>query len=195
MSLSPRGLLVQCDVISKFNVPHWYRDYPLCTTKEVNTLTTFSIVSVTVIYPQLYEHRIDLTTYIQLHSSQWSLNTIIRRSTLFYLFCICHKISMQKFLSCGSSCDTVADCGSVGMSDEYKKSVSKIDDSVHSASRFLAPRDLNSVVMPDPATTQLLLCPICSRAFKSCKNQNSNLRRHLKNIHNLSPKMHPRKCK
>ncbi|KAG0295903.1 hypothetical protein BGZ97_004686 [Linnemannia gamsii] len=50
-------------------------------------------------------------------------------------------------------------------------------------------------VTPDPTTTQLLLCPVCSRAFKLSKNQNSNLRRHLKNIHNMSPSMHPRKCK
>ncbi|KAG0353854.1 hypothetical protein BGX24_007144 [Mortierella sp. AD032] len=44
-------------------------------------------------------------------------------------------------------------------------------------------------------TTQLLLCPVCSRPFKSIKNQNCNLRRHLKNIHNMSPMMHPPKCK
>ncbi|KAG9062393.1 hypothetical protein KI688_005308 [Linnemannia hyalina] len=48
---------------------------------------------------------------------------------------------------------------------------------------------------PVPATTQLLLCPVCSRAFKPSKNQNTNLRRHIKNIHNMSPTMHPRKCK
>ncbi|KAG0233364.1 hypothetical protein BGX31_004847 [Mortierella sp. GBA43] len=42
---------------------------------------------------------------------------------------------------------------------------------------------------------QLLLCPVCSRAFKPSKNQNCNLRRHLKNVHNMSPTMHPRKCK
>ncbi|KAF9402498.1 hypothetical protein BGZ94_004893 [Podila epigama] len=53
---------------------------------------------------------------------------------------------------------------------------------------------------PNPSTTtstntQLLLCPVCSRAFKPSKNQNCNLRRHLKNVHNMSPTMHPRKCK
>ncbi|KAF9538911.1 hypothetical protein EC957_006024, partial [Mortierella hygrophila] len=32
------------------------------------------------------------------------------------------------------------------------------------------------------------------RAFKPSKNQNSNLRRHIKIIHNMSPTMHPRKC-
>ncbi|KAF9115118.1 hypothetical protein BGX27_008823 [Mortierella sp. AM989] len=42
---------------------------------------------------------------------------------------------------------------------------------------------------------QLLLCPVCSRAFKPSKNQNCNLRRHLKNVHDMSPTMHPRKCK
>ncbi|KAF9585424.1 hypothetical protein BGW38_002439, partial [Lunasporangiospora selenospora] len=42
---------------------------------------------------------------------------------------------------------------------------------------------------------QLLLCPVCRRAFKPSKNQNCNLRRHLKNVHNMSPTMHPRKCK
>jgi hypothetical protein len=44
-SLSLNGPLVQCDATSKFNVPYWYRDYPLCTTKEVNLLTTLSVVS------------------------------------------------------------------------------------------------------------------------------------------------------
>ena len=53
---------------------------------------------------------------------------------------------------------------------------------------------------PVPSTTttttnQLLMCPVCSRAFKPSKNQNCNLRRHLKNVHNMSPTMHPRKCK
>ncbi|KAG0247668.1 hypothetical protein BG011_001097 [Mortierella polycephala] len=48
---------------------------------------------------------------------------------------------------------------------------------------------------PVPTTTQLLLCPVCSRPFKPSKNQNCNLRRHLKNVHNMSPTMHPRKCK
>ncbi|KAF9127067.1 hypothetical protein BGX30_014955 [Mortierella sp. GBA39] len=45
------------------------------------------------------------------------------------------------------------------------------------------------------SASQLLLCPVCSRAFKPSKNQNCNLRRHLKNVHNMSPTMHPRKCK
>ncbi|KAF9928308.1 hypothetical protein FBU30_002482 [Linnemannia zychae] len=45
------------------------------------------------------------------------------------------------------------------------------------------------------SSSQLLLCPVCSRAFKPSKNQNCNLRRHLKNVHNMSPTMHPRKCK
>ncbi|KAG0273033.1 hypothetical protein BGZ95_011166 [Linnemannia exigua] len=53
----------------------------------------------------------------------------------------------------------------------------------------------SSSMTPVPTTTQLLLCPICSRAFKPSKNQNCNLRRHLKNVHNMSPTMHPRKCK
>ena len=45
LSLSLKGPLVQCDATSKFNVPYWYRAYPLCTTKEVNILTTLSVVS------------------------------------------------------------------------------------------------------------------------------------------------------
>ncbi|KAF9147491.1 hypothetical protein BG015_010877 [Linnemannia schmuckeri] len=48
---------------------------------------------------------------------------------------------------------------------------------------------------PASSSSQLLLCPVCSRAFKPSKNQNCNLRRHLKNVHNMSPTMHPRKCK
>ncbi|KAG0006925.1 hypothetical protein BGZ65_001644 [Modicella reniformis] len=48
---------------------------------------------------------------------------------------------------------------------------------------------------PGPSNPQLLLCPVCNRAFKPSKNQNCNLRRHLKNVHNMSPTMHPRKCK
>ncbi|KAF9904113.1 hypothetical protein EC991_003088 [Linnemannia zychae] len=58
-------------------------------------------------------------------------------------------------------------------------------------SLFVGSSSIRSV----PTTTQLLLCPICSRAFKACKNQNCNLRKHLKNVHNMSPTMHPRKCK
>ncbi|KAG0046443.1 hypothetical protein BGZ83_008401 [Gryganskiella cystojenkinii] len=49
--------------------------------------------------------------------------------------------------------------------------------------------------VPTSTTNQLLMCPVCSRAFKPSKNQNCNLRRHLKNVHNMSPTMHPRKCK
>jgi hypothetical protein len=50
-------------------------------------------------------------------------------------------------------------------------------------------------VKPVITTTQLLLCRICNQPFKPSKNQNSNLRRHLKNIHKLSPTLHPRKSK
>ncbi|KAF9898099.1 hypothetical protein BX616_004494 [Lobosporangium transversale] len=50
-------------------------------------------------------------------------------------------------------------------------------------------------MVPISTTTQSLLCPVCSRAFKPSKNQNCNLRRHLKNVHNMSPTIHPRKCK
>ncbi|KAG0329268.1 hypothetical protein BGZ99_002817 [Dissophora globulifera] len=53
----------------------------------------------------------------------------------------------------------------------------------------------SSSMTPVPTTTQLLMCPVCNRAFKPSKNQNCNLRRHLKNVHNMSPTMHPRKCK
>ncbi|KAG0355302.1 hypothetical protein BGX24_006699, partial [Mortierella sp. AD032] len=42
----------------------------------------------------------------------------------------------------------------------------------------------SSSIRPVPTTTQLLLCPIFSRAFKACKNQKCNLRNHLKNVHN-----------
>ncbi|KAF9323365.1 hypothetical protein BG006_001542, partial [Podila minutissima] len=41
----------------------------------------------------------------------------------------------------------------------------------------------------------LLMCPVCDKAFKPSKNQNCNLRRHLKNVHAMSPAIHPRKCK
>ena len=43
-SLSLEGPFVECDATSKFNVPYWYRSYPLCTTKEVNILTTLLVV-------------------------------------------------------------------------------------------------------------------------------------------------------
>ncbi|KAI8598573.1 hypothetical protein EDD21DRAFT_382115 [Dissophora ornata] len=49
-SLSLKGPLVQCDATSKFNVPYWYRAYPLCTTKEVNILTTLSVVSAVLFF-------------------------------------------------------------------------------------------------------------------------------------------------
>jgi len=45
------------------------------------------------------------------------------------------------------------------------------------------------------STGKLLLCPVCDKAFKPSKNQNCNLRRHLKNVHDMSPTIHPRKCK
>ncbi|OAQ34654.1 hypothetical protein K457DRAFT_13873 [Linnemannia elongata AG-77] len=48
---------------------------------------------------------------------------------------------------------------------------------------------------PVSTTTQQLLCPVCSRDFKPSPNQNCNLRRHLKNVHNMSSTMHPRKSK
>ncbi|KAG9072921.1 hypothetical protein KI688_000702 [Linnemannia hyalina] len=57
------------------------------------------------------------------------------------------------------------------------------------------PRVVSASMKPVPTTMQLLLCPVCSRAFKPSKNQNTNLRRHLQNIHNMSPTTHPRKCK
>jgi len=49
-SLSLKGPLVQCDATSRFNVPYWYRSYPLCTTKEVNILTTLSVVSAVLFF-------------------------------------------------------------------------------------------------------------------------------------------------
>jgi hypothetical protein len=49
-SLSLQGPLVECDTTSKFNVPYWYRAYPLCTTKEVNILTTLSVVSAIIFF-------------------------------------------------------------------------------------------------------------------------------------------------
>ncbi|KAH7047874.1 hypothetical protein BKA57DRAFT_493245 [Linnemannia elongata] len=48
---------------------------------------------------------------------------------------------------------------------------------------------------PVSTTMQLLLRRACSRDFKLSPNQNCNLRRHLKNFHNMSPTMHPRKSK
>jgi hypothetical protein len=44
-SWSLEGPPVDCDASSKFNVPYWYRNNPLCTTEEVNIITTLSIVS------------------------------------------------------------------------------------------------------------------------------------------------------
>ncbi|KAG0216388.1 hypothetical protein BGX28_002858 [Mortierella sp. GBA30] len=69
-----------------------------------------------------------------------------------------------------------------------------------SSSLIESPSTPTAAVTPSGTTStatspQLLLCPVCSRAFKPSKNQNCNLRRHLKNVHNMSPTMHPRKCK
>ncbi|KAF9562611.1 hypothetical protein BGW38_008975 [Lunasporangiospora selenospora] len=47
---------------------------------------------------------------------------------------------------------------------------------------------ISASTMSMSSTSQLLLCP-------PSKNQNCNLRRHLKNVHNMSPTIHPRKCK
>ncbi|KAG0259219.1 hypothetical protein BG011_002774 [Mortierella polycephala] len=69
----------------------------------------------------------------------------------------------------------------------------------NSSSVSLAVPSSSSPIPPSTPLTatspQLLLCPVCSRPFKPSKNQNCNLRRHLKNVHNMSPAMHPRKCK
>jgi hypothetical protein len=48
---------------------------------------------------------------------------------------------------------------------------------------------------PVPTTTPLLLCLICSRAFNPSKKRNCKLRRHLKNVHIMSPTMHLCRCK
>ncbi|KAG0075905.1 hypothetical protein BGZ93_001078 [Podila epicladia] len=76
---------------------------------------------------------------------------------------------------------------------------SENDDYVSPASASMTSlSSTDSTSSPAPScssNTQLLLCPVCSRAFKPSKNQNCNLRRHLKNVHNMSPTMHPRKCK
>ncbi|KAG0198140.1 hypothetical protein BGX33_012574 [Mortierella sp. NVP41] len=48
---------------------------------------------------------------------------------------------------------------------------------------------------PVCTTTQPLPCPVCSRVFQPSKNQNCNLRRHLRNTHKMSSTMHPRKNK
>ena len=80
---------------------------------------------------------------------------------------------------------------SPGMDSEYLGSMSEASASMSS----LASLSSSSSMTPIPTTTQLLLCPVCNRAFKPSKNQNCNLRRHLKNVHNMSPTIHPRKCK
>ncbi|KAF9386955.1 hypothetical protein CPB97_003124 [Podila verticillata] len=53
----------------------------------------------------------------------------------------------------------------------------------------------NKTMTTTTSTGKLLLCPVCDKAFKPSKNQNCNLRRHLKNVHDMSPTIHPRKCK
>ncbi|KAF9369413.1 hypothetical protein CPB97_003617 [Podila verticillata] len=74
--------------------------------------------------------------------------------------------------------------------DEYVSPASASMTSLSSTDSISSPPSSTS-----SSNTQLLLCPVCSRAFKPSKNQNCNLRRHLKNVHNMSPTMHPRKCK
>ncbi|KAF9105674.1 hypothetical protein BGX27_009500 [Mortierella sp. AM989] len=85
---------------------------------------------------------------------------------------------------------------SPSMESDRLGSMSEASDSMTSlVSSSSSTCSSNSSMTPVPTTTQLLLCPVCSRAFKPSKNQNCNLRRHLKNVHNMSPTMHPRKCK
>ncbi|KAF8936716.1 hypothetical protein BGZ58_003830 [Dissophora ornata] len=78
------------------------------------------------------------------------------------------------------------------MTSDRLGSMSEASDSMTS---LVSSSSSTGSMTPVPTTTQLLLCPVCSRAFKPSKNQNCNLRRHLKNVHNMSPTMHPRKCK
>ncbi|KAF9433208.1 hypothetical protein BGZ76_009745 [Entomortierella beljakovae] len=77
----------------------------------------------------------------------------------------------------------------LGSMSEASASMTSLISSTSSASSS------SGSMTPVPTTTQLLLCPVCGRAFKPSKNQNCNLRRHLKNVHSMSPTMHPRKCK
>ncbi|KAF9950832.1 hypothetical protein BGZ72_007569 [Mortierella alpina] len=83
------------------------------------------------------------------------------------------------------------------MSDASVSAMSLLSSSTSSSSSSSSSTSSSSnmSMTPVPTTTQLLLCPVCSRAFKPSKNQNCNLRRHLKNVHNMSPAIHPRKCK
>ncbi|KAF9979061.1 hypothetical protein BGZ75_009841 [Mortierella antarctica] len=92
--------------------------------------------------------------------------------------------------------------GRGGLVSPASTSMTSLSESVYansnSSSSSLVSPSMPSSAAGGPSTAtspQLLLCPVCSRAFKPSKNQNCNLRRHLKNVHNMSPTMHPRKCK
>ncbi|KAG9327063.1 hypothetical protein KVV02_008693 [Mortierella alpina] len=102
----------------------------------------------------------------------------------------------RSFSRDGSSCspEPSASSGYLGsMSDASVSTTSLMSSSTSSSSSSCSASNVS--MTPVPTTTQLLLCPVCSRAFKPSKNQNCNLRRHLKNVHNMSPAIHPRKCK
>ena len=43
-----KGPFVQCSATSKFDVPYWFGRKPLCTTSDVNVVTTATIVFLTV---------------------------------------------------------------------------------------------------------------------------------------------------
>ncbi|KAF9188614.1 hypothetical protein BGZ51_000477 [Haplosporangium sp. Z 767] len=86
-----------------------------------------------------------------------------------------------------------------GLASPASTSMTSLSASLSSNNSSSASLATPSSVAPSTPLTatnpQLLLCPVCSRPFKPSKNQNCNLRRHLKNVHNMSPTMHPRKCK
>ncbi|KAF9896968.1 hypothetical protein BX616_006413 [Lobosporangium transversale] len=94
---------------------------------------------------------------------------------------------------------TSSNRGHSSVSSSASTSMSSLSSSL--TSNNSSSNSLATCLLPSSSSTssssnpQLLLCPVCSRAFKPSKNQNCNLRRHLKNVHNMSPTMHPRKCK
>ncbi|KAG0090327.1 hypothetical protein BGZ92_003177 [Podila epicladia] len=80
--------------------------------------------------------------------------------------------------------------GSRNHFNSYNKAGANISSSSFTPTTS-APNNSNN----NKSTGKLLMCPVCDKAFKPSKNQNCNLRRHLKNVHAMSPTIHPRKCK
>ncbi|KAG0029776.1 hypothetical protein BGZ81_003463 [Podila clonocystis] len=126
--------------------------------------------------------------------SDWSRSPSLTRDTISMEYGSPQLRSMMEYF------DALSEDGSDStislISDSSNHHVSNYNNSgANISSSSFAPTSTQNNSNSNKSTGKLLLCPVCDKAFKPSKNQNCNLRRHLKNVHDMSPTIHPRKCK